>query len=58
MVDDLVELEGVDLAAVEPGETLPDVLLEISQLLLVVGEDHLGIGLAARSLFASSGVTA
>lgn len=58
MVDHVIELERVDLAAIKPGKTLPDVFLEASELRPVVGEDHLGIRLAAGSLFVSSGAIA
>jgi hypothetical protein len=54
VVDHTIELERVDLAPIEPGHALPDVLLKDPKLRSVVGEDHLGISFAARSLFVCS----
>jgi hypothetical protein len=49
-VDQLVELERVDLAAVKPGEALAHMLEQAPQLLVVVGADQLTSRATPRSL--------
>ena len=53
----MIELVRMDLAAIEASESFSEMLLEIPELLPAVVEDHLSIGLAARSLFVSSRIT-
>ena len=40
-MDQLIELERIDLAAVQPSKALAHVLKQPLQLLVVVGADHL-----------------
>jgi hypothetical protein len=49
-VDQVVELERVDLAAVKPGEAVAHVLEQVPQLLLVVGADQRTSRATPRSL--------
>lgn len=57
MEDQMIEIERVDLAPIKPGETFPEMILEVSELLPVIGEDHLAIGFAPRSFLFTSRVT-
>jgi hypothetical protein len=45
VVDEIIELEGIDLAGVETSKAVPHELEQQPQLLLVVGAD----GLASRA---------
>ena len=54
MVDQIVQLEGVDLAGVEASEAFAHVLQQATQLLLVVRADPLASRPASRALVGSS----
>jgi hypothetical protein len=49
VVDHVIELERVDLAAIKAGKTLPDVFLEASELLPVVGLTTISVSALRRA---------
>ena len=53
MVDQIVQLEGIDLAGVEANESFAHVFEQHSQLLLVVGADRLASRPASQALISS-----